>query len=360
MMWLVILLVVVVTVASGTIYMVNSISKIGLIQHIEKKWLRFVTAFSIIAFAFMTIAYLMSVVNAVIISLHFFVFFLISRAVLKCASRLNKNITGTGIQCLLAILTSVLYMSNAYYLCHNVWKTNYELHTDKQVNNLKIVMFADSHISTTFDGEGFAKHMKEIEKQAPDIVFIAGDFVDDWSKRKDMERACEALGSMDIPYGVWYVYGNHDEGFMDSRDFSAQDLENELKRNKVHILEDEVAYIDDICIVGRKDAALGNRNEIFELLDGVDKDKYIIVLDHEPNDYDNESASDADLVLSGHTHGGQLIPINHVAEWLGINDRNYGHENRNGTDFVVTSGIADWAMDFKTGTKSEYVMIRVN
>ena len=74
----------------------------------------------------------------------------------------------------------------------------------------------------------------------------------------------------------------------------------------------------------------------------------------------NEAASAADLVVSGHTHGGQLFPATYVGEWFGINDRTYGHENRNGTDFIVTSGISDWEIQFKTGTKSEYVMIDVN
>ena len=66
-----------------------------------------------------------------------------------------------------------------------------------------------------------------------------------------------------------------------------------------------------------------------------------------------------DLVLSGHTHGGQLIPINRVGELLGANDRTYGRETREGTEFIVTSGISDWALGFKTGTKSEIVMISI-
>ena len=63
--------------------------------------------------------------------------------------------------------------------------------------------------------------------------------------------------------------------------------------------------------------------------ENIDTSKYIIVLDHEPNDYDMEATSDADLVLSGHTHGGQMIPITYVGEWFGINDRTYGYERRN-------------------------------
>ena len=87
--------------------------------------------------------------------------------------------------------------------------------------------------------------------------------------------------------------------------------------------------------------------------------KYIIVIDHQPADYARQAESGADLVLSGHTHGGQLFPFNNVGKWIGANDRVYGHERRNKTDFIVTSGISDWAIKFKIGTRSEYVIINV-
>ena len=93
---------------------------------------------------------------------------------------------------------------------------------------------------------------------------------------------------------------------------------------------------------------------------GIKKDKYIIVLDHEPNDYNNEAATSADLVLSGHTHGGQLFPVTLLVDWFNINDRTYGYEKRNGTEFIVTSGISDGQIIFKTGTKSEYVIIDIS
>ena len=97
-----------------------------------------------------------------------------------------------------------------------------------------------------------------------------------------------------------------------------------------------------------------------ELVNKLDKDKYKIVIDHEPNDYDNEEKAGVDLVLSGHTHGGQLFPISEVGGlFFKANDKTYGYERRGSTDFIVTSGISDWELDFKTGTKSEYVIIDV-
>lgn len=72
-----------------------------------------------------------------------------------------------------------------------------------------------------------------------------------------------------------------------------------------------------------------------------------------------QAEAKVDLVLCGHTHGGQLFPFNQVGKWIKANDLVYGHEKRDETNFIVTSGISDWAIKFKTGTKSEYVMIDI-
>ena len=96
-----------------------------------------------------------------------------------------------------------------------------------------------------------------------------------------------------------------------------------------------------------------------ELTQNLDKSKYMLVLDHQPGDYDAQADSGVDLVLSGHTHGGQMIPITYVGELFNINDATYGYEKRKDTEFIVTSGISDWEILFKTGTKSEYVIIDV-
>jgi predicted MPP superfamily phosphohydrolase len=133
-----------------------------------------------------------------------------------------------------------------------------------------------------------------------------------------------------------------------------------LKENGVHVMGDSCQLVDDrLYIAGRLDSMLSDRKSMDELIEGTDDSKYTIVLDHEPNAYDEEASSAADLVVSGHTHGGQLFPFNEVGVIFGANDRTYGYERRNGTDFIVTSGISDWALKFKTGTKSEYVIINI-
>ena len=156
---------------------------------------------------------------------------------------------------------------------------------------------------------------------------------------------------------ILYIHGNHDDSYSRGKDTS---LETLLTDNGIHILSDSARLIDNrFYVIGRRDRSQKGRRELKELISGLDTSKYMIVLDHQPADYDAEAATAADLVLSGHTHGGQLIPATFVGEWLGMNDNTYGYERRSDTDFIVTSGIADWEIKFKTGTKSEYVIIEI-
>ena len=259
----------------------------------------------------------------------------------------------------LAICITVVYMLFCYYTAVHVCKTEYTVKTNKDVPTLRIALIADSHIGTCFDGEGFADHIKTIGEQHPDVLLICGDFVDDDTKKSDMIRSCQALGEIETTYGVFYVPGNHDAGYVNGRGFSYEDLLSELRENGVEVLEDSCAVIaGKYCIVGRNDRSM-ERREISSFKSYIDPEWYTIVLDHQPNDYDAEAAAGCDLVLSGHTHGGQMFPIGPISELLGANDATYGMRVIDGTTFIVTSGIADWALPYKSGTISEYCIIEI-
>ena len=314
----------------------------------------------LIAGVFSALTMIWSFINAIVIFIGAFLI----RLILGIAGAVIKRVRGREYRFYWqgwgSIILTVVYFAVGYYLNFTVCAADYVLHSDRSPGDLRIAMFADSHIGTTFDGDGFARHMDEIMKYEPDIVLIAGDYVDDGSSREDMIKASEALGRMDVPYGVWYAVGNHDRGYRnpEGRGFDEKELMEILADNGVGILVDESVLIDDrFYLVGREDAYYPDRKSIAGLTEGLDKNIYTIVIDHQPTDYDNESAAGVDLVLSGHTHGGQLFPINHAGEWLGVNDRTYGHEKRNDTDFIVTSGISCWEIKFKTGTRSEFVII---
>ena len=266
-----------------------------------------------------------------------------------------------------ALVLTVLSLTIGWYLGHGVWQTDYNITTKKEIPNLKVAMFADSHLGTTFDAKGFAKHLKTIEAQNPDIVVVVGDYVDDGTTKEQMIEASRALGQMKTKYGVYFVSGNHDKAYYGAarRGFSEQDLFDELTKDGITVLCDETVLVADaFYIIGRRDYSVdkeqgGHRKSIEELSADLDKSKYMIMLDHQPVEYDKDADAEVDLVLSGHTHCGQLFPFNQVGKWIKANDSVYGYERRKKTDFIVTSGISSWAIKFKTGTKSEYVIINI-
>ena len=266
-----------------------------------------------------------------------------------------------------AIIIGVIALTIGWILNHYVVQTNYTLSTDKDISSLRIVMFADVHLGATFDAEGFQKHFKKMEKQKPDLITLVGDFVDDDTTKEEMIKACKFLGQIKTKYGIYFVLGNHDKGYYGAahRGFSLKELLIELKKNDIIVLQDETVPVgDSFYLIGRKDFSevverKRERQSMEKLTAPLDKSKYIIVLDHQPADFKNQAKSEVDLVLCGHTHGNQLFPFNQVGKWIGANDLVSGYEKRNKTNFIVSSGISDWAIRFKTGTKSEFLVIDI-
>ena len=302
--------------------------------------------------------------NAIICLLHLALFWMICDLVFFVVSKVRKRSFERYWAGAAAILLCVVYLAGGWVADHHVWETDYSFASPKLSRTVRLVQITDSHIGATFDAEGFQKHIERINALSPDAVLLTGDFVDDDTSRADMLGACDALGQIVAPYGVFFVYGNHDKGYYaeSRRGWTGAELREALEKNGVRVLEDEAVELgDDLCVVGRKDRSQEQRGRgrlsAAELLNDVDHGRYIVLLDHQPHDYADEAAAGADLVLSGHTHGGQFIPINHVGEWLGENALRYGHLRLRDTDFIVSSGISNWTFRFKTGCRSEFVLI---
>ncbi len=261
-----------------------------------------------------------------------------------------------------AIVITVSFFGYSYYNAHNIQKTEITVKTDKSVGakGLKICMMSDSHVGTMFDGKKFKKITQDIMKSKPDVVVFVGDYVDDDTSKQDMIDATKALGEMKPKYGTYMTFGNHDGAYFHYRDFSTKDLKEELAKNGVVLLKDGVKEIFDGCyLIGRKDKFDKPRKGTIDLMKSVNKKDYSIVLDHQPNDFDAEAKAKPDLVLCGHTHGGQLIPLGWTTEIFHTNDCRYGMVKRGNTTFFTSSGIAGWGMPFKSGAISEYVIVNV-
>lgn len=307
--------------------------------------------------------------NAIICILHLIVFWAVSDGIFALVKKSRKKEFKRYYAGITAIVFTIVYLAAGWYGAHHVWEKNYTIETDKAVGNFRVALLSDSHTGTTFHGDGFSEHMKEIGKQNPDVVLVAGDFVDDDTTKEDMIRCCQALGEMKTTYGVYYVFGNHDKGYYpsDYRGYTGDDLIAELEKNGVTVLQDQNVLIDNrVYIIGRQDRSEDvekgkGRADMATLTQDLDDSKFSIVMDHQPADYEAQAASGVDLVVSGHTHGGQLFPLMNIENLTGLggDDKVYGYEKRGNTNFIVTSGISDWAIKFKTGCRSEYVLIDI-
>ena len=307
--------------------------------------------------------------NAIICILHLIVFWAVSDGIFALVKKSRKKEFKRYYAGITAIVFTIVYLAAGWYGAHHVWEKNYTIETDKAVGNFRVALLSDSHTGTTFHGDGFSEHMKEIGKQNPDVVLVAGDFVDDDTTKEDMIRCCQALGEMKTTYGVYYVFGNHDKGYYpsDYRGYTGDDLIAELEKNGVTVLQDQNVLIDNrVYIIGRQDRSEDvekgkGRADMATLTQDLDDSKFSIVMDHQPADYEAQAASGVDLVVSGHTHGGQLFPLMNIENLTGLggDDKVYGYEKRGNTNFIVTSGISDWTIKFKTGCRSEYVLIDI-
>ena len=308
----------------------------------------------------------MDVTNAIICFLHLLFFWLLCEVLFSCWKRFTGKSSQFYWAGVCAILFTTVWLGIGWYNAHHVSSTCYTISTEKDlgVSQLRIVGLSDSHVGATFHWQEFEQYIEEINKQNPDAVVIMGDFVDDDTSKEDMEKCCKALSRLHPKYGVHYVYGNHDGGYFNNsgRGYTLEELDLNLTENGVHILRDEtIPLVGNIYLCGRLDKSRDreNRKSASALMNEakVKDTDYVITMDHEPNDYAAEAASGMDLVISGHTHGGQFIGLGTMGVLMGANDFYYGHEHRLKTDFIVSSGIADWALKFKTGCISEYIII---
>lgn len=350
----------------GIVYLISRFARFGAVQRAagERKILAYIIGILPVAAIVLGTGFLLGVINAEIVVLHLVTVWILCDIVSRIAEKKRGRKFTRYYGGMFAIGFTAVYLVCGWYLANNVWRKAYTVETEKPVGSLRIVQFADSHVGNTFSGEGFLKWVEAMQAEQPDIVVITGDYVDDDTTKEDMAAACRALGTLETTYGVYYVFGNHDKGYYGPayRGYSGADLIAELEKNNVIVLQDETVLLGDrFYLIGRQDRSENPwpRASMEDLTAGLDPDKFSIVLDHQPHDYAAQEAAGVDLVLSGHTHGGQMIPFNLMGEWMGIDDKRYGMEKRGNTSFVVTSGISDWAIKFKTGCRSEYVVIDI-
>lgn len=258
----------------------------------------------------------------------------------------------------LALAFALIYVAYGLINIYVVRQTEYELENENVPGEMTIALVSDSHLGTAVDDEKLLSVVKEAVNGA-DILVLAGDIVDERTDKDMFLRFAEGLRDVRLDKGVYFVFGNHDASHYGGN-ITRLEMETAFALSGVTVLTDESILIDDwLRIVGREDANR-DRKEIETLLNGADPEKeFILLIDHQPAETYVCSLNGADLLLSGHTHNGQIFPVNLISELFRINEIEYGHKKVGDMDAVVSSGVAGWGSAFRTAGRSEYVLIKI-
>lgn len=353
-----ILLLLIVLVSSIIYYYYKLINRVLLVfkKKINNKLIIFLSIiFTLLSINMFSITGLFFI-HFIMISLGIDLLFFIFRKFIK-----NNKIVNIYRLCIFPLIITIIIMLYGFINIRNIIETKYTIYTDKDINSdIRILLLTDSHYGDIFNKSGLDSLKYRLDSVDADIVILGGDIVDESTSKNEMEYVFKVFGSIKNTMGIYYVYGNHDEQqYNINRSYSFDELNNAILSNNINILSDSYKVLDNnVVIVGRKDYSQG-RDFISNYLKEVSLDNYLIMLDHQPVKYLENIDFGIDLILSGHTHAGQIFPVKSLINLFHTADLSYGYKNFDGMDAIVSSGVCGWGYPIRTSHHSEYVVIDI-
>ncbi|MDR0348465.1 MAG: metallophosphoesterase [Tannerella sp.] len=224
------------------------------------------------------------------------------------------------------------------------------------LTGLRIAMISDIHLGDITGHQFLKRVVDSVNGQHPDIVLIVGDTFDGAPEPVITKNMGTLFGKLKSQYGTYAVSGNHEYiGERAEKDAVSKDFDY-LALHGVTALQDTAVLIGgSFYLAGRKDLSAERRKPIEKLLDSVDMRLPVIMMDHQPYRLEKVEEAGVDLQFSGHTHRGQLWPINYITQRM--YEKDWGYLQKGRSHFYISCGVGTWGPPVRTSGHSEIVIV---
>jgi len=225
------------------------------------------------------------------------------------------------------------------------------------LKTLHIAAASDIHMGTLVGPIRTAQLVRLLNETKADVILLAGDIVDEDLApviRYDLGRS---LLKLKAPLGVYAITGNHE--YIGGADAAVK----YLGEHGIKMLRDTAVKINEsFYLAGRNDRdsrrfSSKERKILDQVLEGVDRTLPVILMDHQPFNFQQVVDAGVDFQLSGHTHHGQLWPFNYITK--AIYEVSWGYKQKGSTHFYVSSGYGGWGPPVRTGNRPEILDIYI-
>jgi len=227
----------------------------------------------------------------------------------------------------------------------------------ERFENFRLTQLTDIHHSRILGIDEIRRVVALAQETKPDMFVLTGDYTT--SYRRFIEPCAEALASLNAPEGVWAVLGNHDH-------YTDPELTTRaLQRRHIAVLNNAHTTLQrgpDALQLSGIDDWTWNAVDWPGAFSGLKPDTPTILLSHQPTVLDLEQTQNVSLILSGHTHGGQVrLPFVGAPGRFATNDLKYdrGLFRRGGTQLYVSSGTGVIGLPVRLGVRPEIAVIRL-
>jgi predicted MPP superfamily phosphohydrolase len=235
----------------------------------------------------------------------------------------------------------------------------YDINIDKSFGNgsdsIRIVAVSDIHLGSIIRKRSMRHLSLMINKEKPDVVLFLGDLIDGSIGPVLRDDLLSYLQLDEPPYGKYAITGNHE--YISNLGKSLPYIESK----GISVLMDEVVKLDNgVQLAGRKDRSAmhmpGNgRAPLDSILSQCDAASPVILMDHQPYELASLAETAVDLQLSGHTHNGQIWPLNLITRRMF--ELSYGMKMFGRATVIVSAGFGIWGPRMRIGTRPEILSI---